>query len=278
MTDPLFIERNGHRIWLKWHRARRRVSDPVFTGARILEAMRLGASVEVDLVVHADHGFAILHNGTLEAETTGTGRVRETSAATLRGLHLRDNDGTPLPDRVMLLEDLCHLLEGNPPHPQALLQLDFKEDLDALDPQTVANFAASVAPVAGSLILSGGHAEAIALLAQAAPGLRTGYDPCYGESLARLRATGDYPSFIAEALAAAPQAEMIYLARELVLSAHDTGFDIVAPIHAAGRRIDAWTIRQVSPETLAQVDRLLDLKVDQITTDDPEGLFAALAE
>jgi len=277
MTDPLFIERNGHRTWLKWHRARRRVSDPVFTGARILEAMRLGASVEVDLVVHADHGFAILHNGTLEAETTGTGRVRETSAATLRGLHLRDNTGSPLPDQVMLLEDLCALLQANPPHPDALLQLDYKEDLAALDPQTIANFAASVAPVATSLVLSGGDAAAIALLAQATPDLRTGYDPCYGDPLAQLRATGNYQAFIADALAAAPEAEMIYLAYEIVLAAQDAGMDIIAPIHAAGRRIDAWTIRQVSPETLAQVDRLLDLKVDQITTDDPEGLFAALA-
>lgn len=277
MTDPLFIERNGHRTWLKWHRARRRVSDPVFTGARILEAMRLGATVEVDLVVHADHGFAILHNGTLEAETTGTGRVRETSAATLRGLHLRDNTGSPLPDQVMLLEDLCALLQANPPHPDALLQLDYKEDLAALDPQTIANFAASVAPVATSLVLSGGDAAAIALLAQATPDLRTGYDPCYGDPLAQLRATGNYQAFIADALAAAPEAEMIYLAYEIVLAAQDAGMDIIAPIHAAGRRIDAWTIRQVSPETLAQVDRLLDLKVDQITTDDPEGLFAALA-
>jgi glycerophosphoryl diester phosphodiesterase len=276
MTDPLFIERNGHRTWLKWHRARRRVSDPVFTGARILEAMRLGASVEVDLVVHADHGFAILHNATLEPETTGAGRVRETPADALRRLHLRDNTGSPVRDQVMLLEDLCALLQANPPHPDALLQLDYKEGLAALDSQTIVNFAASVAPVATSLVLSGGDAAAIALLAQATPDLRTGYDPCYGDSLAQLRATGNYQAFIADALAAAPEAEMIYLAYEIVLAARDAGVDIIAPIHAAGRRIDAWTIRQVTPETLAQVDRLLDLKVDQITTDDPEGLLAAL--
>ena len=278
MTDPLFIERNGHRTWLKWHRGRRRASDPVFTGARILEAMRLGASVEVDLVIHADHGCAVLHDLSLEKETTGSGLVRQTSADTLRGLHLRGNDGAPLPDRVMLLEDLCALLAQTPPHPEALLQLDFKEDRAALDPQTVKTFAHSVAPVAACLILSGGSLEAIDLLAGATPQLRTGYDPCYGDSLARLKATGDYRSFIAEALAAAPDAEMIYLATEIVLAADAAGIDIVAPIHAAGRRIDAWTIRQITPQTLSQVDRLLALKVDQITPDDPEGLLAALAK
>ena len=176
----------------------------------------------------------------------------------------------------MLLEDLCHLLAQNPPHPDGLLQLDFKEDLAALDPQTVENFSRSATPVAGSLILSGGSLEAIDLLARAVPALRMGYDPCYGDSLARLQATGDYHAFIADALAAAPQAEMIYLATEIVLAAQDAGIDIIAPIHAAGRRIDAWTIRQLTPETLDQVDRLLALRVDQITTDDPEGLLAAL--
>ena len=253
------------------------MSDPVFTGARILEGLRLGASVEVDLVIHADHGCAILHNLSLEEETTGTGLVRHTSADQLRGLQLRDNTGTPLPERVMLLEDLCALLASHLPHPEALLQLDFKEDLAALDALTIASFGRSVAPVAASMILSGGDAEAIRLLAGAAPELRTGYDPCYGASLGRLKATGDYRSFITDALAAAPQADMIYLAWEIVLAAADSGFDVVAPIHAAGRRIDAWTIRQVTPATLAQVDRLLALKVDQITTDDPEGLAAALA-
>lgn len=277
MTAPLFIERNGHRTWLKWHRGRRRASDPVFTGTRILEAMRLGASVEVDLVIHGDGGCAVLHNFSLEEETTGTGLVRETGAKVLRELNLRSNDGTVLPEKVMLLEDLCALLAQHPAHPDALLQLDFKEGIDALTPDVVANFAATVGPVASAFILSGGDLGAIDRLTQAAPALRSGYDPCYGESLKRLQATGDYKSFITDALAAAPKAEMIYLAYDIVLAAADAGYDIVAPIHAAGKRIDAWTIRTVDATTLSQVDRLLTLQVDQITTDDPEGLLAALS-
>lgn len=276
MSDPLFIERAGHRTWLKWHRARRRATDPVFTGARILEAMRLGASVEVDLVIHADHGCAILHDLVLDDETTGTGLVRQTRAETLRQLHLRDNTGKPLPDRVMLLEDLCALLAAGDMHPDALLQLDFKENSAALTPEVVANFGASIGPVARNLILSGGDFGAIAQLADTAPDLRTGYDPCYGEALADLRATGDYLGFIERALDTAPDAGMIYLAYEIVLAAEEAGGDIIAPIHATGRRIDAWTIREVDATTLPQVDRLLALRVDQITTDDPEGLFSAL--
>lgn len=275
MGDPLYIDRDGHRTWFKWHRGRRKASDPVFTGMRILEAMRLGASVEVDLVIHGDHGCAILHNLSLEEETTGSGLVRDTSAETLRRLHLRGNDGHPLPDHVMLLEDLCDLLVRNPPHPDALLQLDFKEDLAALDPLTVENFAASVGPVAAHMIISGGDANAISLLANSAQ-MRMGYDP--SDEARFWAALGDktLQDFVDQAVAALPGTDLIYLYWEIVTRSADAGFDIVEAFHNAGKRVDAWTIRQVDSTSLAQVERLLDLNVDQITTDDPEGLAAAL--
>ena len=160
MHDPVSIDREGHRTWLKWHRGRRTATDPVFTGRRILEAMALGASVEVDLVVTADRGFAVLHDKTLEHETTGTGKVAAARAADIRRLNLRDNAGEPIPDTVMLLEDLCALLAQQPPHPDALLQLDFKEDAVALDVQTIAAFAATIGQFAGNMIVSGGDARA----------------------------------------------------------------------------------------------------------------------
>ena len=277
MSAPIHIDRDGHRTAIKWHRGRRRISDPVFTGGLIVEAMRLGASVEVDLVVHGDHGFAVLHDLTLERETTGHGKVRETSADALRELYLRGNDGEPIADRVLLLEDLCALLSREGVHPDALLQLDYKEDLEALTPQAIASFGKSAAPIAASLILSGGDFDAIEALAKAAPGIATGYDPCYGESLARLKATGDYSGFIEQALKTAPDAGMIYLDYRIVLAAEDAGFDLIAPVHASGRRVDAWTINHITPQTIPLVERLLKLKVDQITTDDPEGLAKAFS-
>ena len=76
MTDAISVTRAGRRTFLKWHRARRRGGDPAFTGRRILEGMAAGASVEVDLVLHADDGFAVLHDLSLERETTGSGPVR----------------------------------------------------------------------------------------------------------------------------------------------------------------------------------------------------------
>ena len=276
MTDPLYLERQGHRTWLKWHRARRQATDTAFTGARILEAMRLGASTEVDLVIHADRGYAVLHDLTADRETTGTGPIVQLSAATLRGLHLRDDAGNAIPDHVMLLEDLADLLAHGGLHPDALLQLDYKEDAAALDERAIANFKQSIGPVAHCMILSSGDAEAVRLLTDGVPGLRIGYDPCHDGAIERLQQSRDYAGFVANAIAASPNAEMIYLEHRLVLGADQDGFDIVAAFHAANRRIDAYTIKDASAATKPQIEKLLALKVDQITADDPEGLLALL--
>ena len=276
MVDPLYIDRNGHRTWLKWHRGRRKATDPVFTGARILEAMRLGASVEVDLVVTADKGFAVLHDTTLERETTGQGAVAATSDAAIRALHLRGNDGAPIGERVMLLDDLCALMAEGGVHADALLQLDYKEDETVLDARALDNFAEAVGPVAAHMIVSSGSAAAIGMLTQAVPGMKKGFDPSDERKFRTALAEGKLQGFADDAMAAMPGADLIYLHWEIVTQSQDAGFDMVAAFHRYGTRIDAWTIREVTPATLAQVERLLDLKVDQITTDDPEGLYAAL--
>ncbi|HEY8577441.1 MAG TPA: glycerophosphodiester phosphodiesterase family protein [Devosia sp.] len=274
MNEPILIERGGHRTWLKWHRARRRGSDPVFTGARIFEGMTLGASIEVDLVVHAGGGFAVLHDLTVERETTGNGKVADLDAETLRKFHLRAEDGSVLQDKVMLLEDLCQLLAEGSVHPDALLQLDYKEDWRVLDEGALAAFRRSVGPVARHMILTSGDARSVELLTKGVEGLRIGYDPCHDGALERLMQSRDFAGFVRDAVAASPKAEMIYLAYPLVLEADRLGFDIVGAFHAEGRRIDAYTIRRANPESLPSIERLLALKVDQITTDDPEGMMA----
>jgi glycerophosphoryl diester phosphodiesterase len=277
MIAPVAVTRSGHRTFLKWHRARRRASDPVFTGRRILDGLALGACVEVDLVVHGGHGFAVLHDhASIARETTGEGPARAHTAEELRALHLRGNDGVPIPDHVMLLEDLCALLTETPPHPDALLQLDYKEGQGPLDAETVASFVGHVGPLGRSMILSSGEAASVRALADATPGLHIGYDPCHGKAVARVRATGDFPAFVARALAEFPDAEMNYLDHRLILAADDAGYDIVGAFHAAGRRIDAYTIAMADAATLPVIERLLALRVDQITTDDPEGLVARI--
>ena len=278
MGVPLFLDRGGHRTWLKWHRARRRAGDPVFSRTRILEGLRLGASVEVDLVIHGGHGFALLHDFLLDNETTGHGRARQTPPEALRELHRRSDDGTPLPDTVMLLEDLCALLAESPPAPGALLQLDVKEDLAALDAVTVTNFAQAVEPVSETMIVSGGDAAAIAALAGATPGLAIGHDPCQDDKVARLRATGDFAGFIGRRAGRStrrlddlPRARDHRRRRRHRLRPHRR----LSCRGKAGGRLDHPAASTTA--AVARCERLIALGVDQITTDDPEGLAAALS-
>lgn len=276
MSDPIFITRNGHRTWLKWHRGRRRASDPVFTGARIVEAMRLGASVEVDLVVTGDKGMAVLHDMTLDRETTGSGPVAAAADSTIRQLHLRGNDGAPIADKVMLLDDLCALMAEGKVHPDALLQLDYKQDETVLDTVAVEKFAGATTPVSGNIIISSGSAAALKLLTSAVPGMRSGYDASDGDRFKDALARGTLQAFVDDAVAALDGTDLIYLYWEIVTRSADAGFDIVEAFHRHGKRIDAWTIREASAAMKPHVERLLELKVDQITTDDPEGLVALM--
>lgn len=272
------VERAGHRTWLKWHRGHRFAGDISFTSERIVEGMELGASVEIDLVGFGGDGFAVLHDETLDAATTGTGPVREASETYLRGLHLRDPFGAPSAHKVMMLDDLARLLAEIDRDPRAGLQLDLKENSNSIRDADIAAFAAAIAPVADSVILSGGDALAVERLSKAVPEMAIGYDPCHDGAIERLMETRDFAGFVAGAVHASPRARMIYLNRRLVLFADQAGFDMIAAFHDTGRVVDAYTINSAVPSALPTVRRLLELKADQITTDDPVGLERLLME
>ncbi len=279
MTGQGISIRNGGRItWLKWHRARKHASDSAFTGARIVEGMRIGASVEVDLNAHAGGCFAVLHDATLDRETTGKGPVVSAQPDTLRGLRLRANDGAATDEPLMDLADLTALQGRQSLHPQALLQLDLKTPDANLTPAHVAGFARAVGPMAGQMILSSDDAAAVARLAAATPRLLAGHDPCHDARVSGLRTRADFTAFAAEALATAPAASMIYLAIPLVLAADEVGVDLIAACHAAGKRVDAYTVQRAEGAALPALRRLLARGVDQITTDDPAGLERLLRD
>ncbi|MFW0787045.1 glycerophosphodiester phosphodiesterase family protein [Gordonia sp. CPCC 206044] len=273
---PVAVVHNGHTTWLKWHRARRRATDPAFTSTRIIEGMRVGASVEVDLVIHAARGFAVLHDRDVARATTGRGDVGALDAAHLRDLRLRAQDGTPIAETVLLLEDLHELLAGIDIHPDAVLQLDFKEDAAALDPLAIDTFAEAVAPFARHTILSCGDADAVRLLTDPVPAIGIGYDPCHGGAVRRVLRSRAFDDFVGNAVDASPRAEMVYLEQRLVLEADRRGYDIVDAFHRHGRRVDAYTVQQADRKSIRDVRALLARRVDQITTDDPEGLLYAL--
>ncbi|WP_244619142.1 glycerophosphodiester phosphodiesterase family protein [Rhizobium sp. 18055] len=266
------IDEAGHKTWLKWHRGHRFAGDISFTAQRIGEAMALGASIEIDLVRFNGPGFAVLHDETLNRATTGEGRVLDATESDLRGLHLRDPFGEPTSHPVLMIDDLGRLLSGVSRDCGAVLQLDLKENSAAIRGEDIAAFAAAISPVAQSVILSAGDPEAVERMSQAIPDMPIGYDPCHDGAIERLKGSHDFEGFVAEAVAASPRAQTIYLHHQLVLFADEAGCDLVAAFHRADRRVDAYTINSAIPAALPVVRRLLALRVDQITTDDPVGL------
>lgn len=276
MSDGLYIERNGFRTMLKWHRGHKQAGDISFTPERIAQGMALGASVEVDILCHAEGGFVVLHDETLDKATTGQGPVALATKAQLQAVHLRDAQGVPTHHKVMLLEELGHLLASKPCGDGAVLQLDLKEPASKLGPREIASFKQAVQPVAHHLILSGGDAKAVMMLAQAVDGLPVGYDPCHDGAIERLLASRDFQNFVEQAVAVVENTQMIYLEHRLILEADRMGFDLVGAFHACGKRVDAYTIAAATQSVLPAVQRLLALRCDQITTDDPVGLEALI--
>ena len=266
---------DGHRVALKWHRARRQAGDMAFSPLRIAEGLAAGASVEVDINPLACSDWAVIHDATLDRETTGRGPVARHTAADLVALCLRDAAGKPSAVPVATLGGLLRTAASGVIGAGALLQLDLKVDADALTPANVAGFAAAVAPLAPHLILSGGDASAVRRLADAA-GVAVGYDPCHEAALVDLAVTGRFDAFAACALAALPDAGMIYLDRRLVALAIGRGADLIASFRAAGRRVDVYTFSDAGPGETAAARQAVAGRADQITTDDPAGLLAAL--
>lgn len=268
----------GHRTRLKWHMGRRVHSDVPFTPSRTVEAMALGASFEVDLNRHAAAGFAVLHDDRLDRETDGHGPVIAASPADLKRLKLRRPSGEITDETVQLLDDLAALVRGGSVHPETLIQLDLKVGADVIDADTVAAFAEVMAGVAPHFILSGGDREAVARLGRASAGLHLGFDPCDGGTLAAIEGGCDLDRFVADAIEALPEASLIYLDYRAVLAADRRGHDLIGAFHAAGKRIDAYTLDLHHPKAEESLRRLIELKADQITTNEPDAVARRAVE
>ena len=273
----LQIVAHGHVTRLKWHRLRRSLADPEFGAAVMAEGFKIGASMELDLQVRGDGGFVVLHDDTLDRETTGAGPVAEHSGVQLAALRYRTQDAA-----LILSEDLAGLLTLA--HPEALLQFDMKNTDEEVGPKGLVHFATHFADLPAGIILSGGSIPLIRALAERAPNLQRGYDPTDHllEVWPVLGLSGVEKALHA-VLRDPVKPDMIYLQWEMILSAAHLGLDMIALSHAEGVTVDAWTHKMANPQAGFSVPEgetfstLLALKPDQITTDEPVATEAAWA-
>lgn len=274
MSEGLHITRDGHVTRLKWHRLRRSLADPEFGAEVMAEGFRLGASMELDLQVRADGGFVVLHDDTLDRETTGAGPVAAQTGPQIAALRYRMQDCAPI-----LSEDLAGMLGAA--HPAALLQFDMKNRLDEVGPAGIDHFASHFAGL-GQIIISGGDLPLIRALADRIAGLKRGYDPT-DDLLDLMPKTGlaGVERHLGQVLRDRVKPDMIYLQWEMVLTAARMGLDMIALAHAEGVQVDAWTHAMASPDQgfsdaeWVEFSELMDLRPDQITTDSPLATEAA---
>lgn len=266
-VEGVCIDGPKHQIMLKWHRLRLVAGDTDFTMARLRQGIDAGASLEIDLRRHAEHGFVCLHDAVLDSETSGSGDIHSAGVAALRRLRLREHDGSVGDEPLLLLEDLVAVLAAGG-HPSALVQFDLKEYLRDLDALTISGFAELVTPVCDRVVLSGDDWEAVKALGARLPVMRLGFDPSDLPEARNLTTTEDFARFARFTLSTAPEATFIYLEYHLVIDAIAAGFDLVGALQAGNRMVDAWTLDLNSSADLKALAVLIDSGVDQISSND----------
>ncbi|MCV9947339.1 MULTISPECIES: glycerophosphodiester phosphodiesterase family protein [unclassified Rhizobium] len=267
-AQGLEISHEGHRTRLKWHRLRKRFSDPLFSSEVMAEGFAAGASMELDLRVRADGGFVVLHDKELEGETTGHGPVAEKSVSDLSGIRMQGGD-RPL----ILSEDLAAMMQST--HPAALLQFDMKDDYEAIGARGVAHLATHFRDIAASVIVSGDSLDLIVAVKEKLPHLLRGIDPT--NKLYDIRMANGWKAVETELCAdlrGPTEPDTIYLHWPLILDAANAGLDMIALCQDEGKRVDAWTFTLKDPEAgfseeeWRNFQALIALKPDQITTDE----------
>jgi glycerophosphoryl diester phosphodiesterase len=77
------------------------------------------------------------------------------------------------------------------------------------------------------------------------------------------------PSHLLETV---PSARIYYFEHGFVLECLAQGRNPIAPLCAAGKRVDCWTLDADHDRVVAKLEALIAAGVDQITTNDPERL------
>ncbi|MEJ1158445.1 glycerophosphodiester phosphodiesterase [Prosthecomicrobium sp. N25] len=263
---------------LKWHMLRRRKTEPAHQRDSLRAALEAGAACEVDVVLTRDGHALCLHDRTLDRETSGTGPVAAAARADIERLRQRGPDGRLLDSPPLFLDEVVAAVAAHGRPDGGLVQLDVKEPAFRLDAAARRAIGAVLGDLAPRFVAGGAEWEAIEDLAEAAPGLRKGFDPLafYTRRLpadpAWFEALGTFT------LRTAPDAAIFYLEARLVLAGLDAGVNLVDRVGRAGAEVDAWTVDADRPDLLAVLRRLIGAGCRQITTNDPLALAPLIEE
>jgi glycerophosphoryl diester phosphodiesterase len=263
---------------LKWHQLRRRCSDPVFLRANLEAALVARAACEVDLVLTADGHFVCLHDLTLDDETTGTGPVNAATRAEIERLRQRSPDGAVLAEPPLFLDEVVAAARRHGLPPTGLVQLDIKEPEASLTSTVLGRLGETLGGDAPAFIAGGYDWAAIRRLADAAPGLRRGFDPGELPEALSAETAADFRRLAEKMLGTAPDASLYYIGADIILAGLTVGVNLVELTRCNGAEIDAWTVDADRPDLRGILERLTAAGCHQITTNDPDALGPIIRE
>jgi glycerophosphoryl diester phosphodiesterase len=273
---PIAVEGPYGPVRLKWHKLRTRLAEAPFKRSNLALGWRLGASLEIDIMVTADGRFTVLHDATLDPSTTGRGQVSHLSMSSMAGFLHRDARGDGDPDApVLSLAELAAPLRTLPKAPSANLQLDLKIlGEHKLPDAAVVDAAAAVAGLTDAIVVSSHHLDDARRLVAAMPGARLGYDPML--AVARQPELRDPERLLRHVERHKAGVSLAYLRFDAIVAAESQGFPLVSRLLDLGIETDAWTVNPDRGISDAILRMLVEAKVRQITTDAPGDIFHQL--
>jgi glycerophosphoryl diester phosphodiesterase len=262
------------------------------------------AFIEIDVVALADSDYLLVHDETLESETTGAGRVDQCSLADSDSLFIRMADGSASTYRVPRLGEVVQLLLDYPNGGR--IQLDYKNVIPFSDPEPLHRLVRIIEPLGDRVLVSTGADWQLRRLHRLAGWLELGFDihfyldwrtpddtvdprvPPYRQgaygywddhplSLQQFWTAAEYLAERCEMLITLlPAVTTFYIDHRLLVQSLDDDFNWAETLHHAGIKLDAWTLDADNPLAAANAKRLLAAGVDQFTTNTPAALAAML--
>jgi glycerophosphoryl diester phosphodiesterase len=256
--------------------------------------------VEVDITALADADYLLVHDMTLDSETTGSGPVADCPAAAAHDLRFK---GTQV--HVPLLSEVVRLFADYASAPTRL-QLDFKSVFPFATDEPIHRLVSLVAPLGERVIVSSGADWQLRKMRRADPWLDLGFDVHFyidwrepgavvdPRRIPRQRGAygywDDHPlaseaywhtaEYLADKcdqlIGLVPRLSTFYIDHRLLVQSLEDGFNWAQRLHEAGIKLDAWTLDVGNPRAEAHAPRLLAAGVDQFTTNTPGPLAALL--
>lgn len=282
----------GRNVSLKYHRLLSGIhTHPPNSLPALQQVLADGATVvEFDISLTKDVVFVLLHDATLERETTGQGPLRQITQEQFKALRLRGSDVSP----ATLAEVIAVLREVRRP---VKVQVDLKEQ-EPLSRDVAARLLAAMAPLRENShirvvvgCLADWNLRALRRLDSA---LNVGLDFAHyldapTDELVRLplrvnaygylddhplgyRRLLSTPAYLEDRMAVllnlVEDASEFYLGKEFVLQALADGFNPIQCVHQRkpGTLVDVWTLYADEPDIQRVLSTVLEAGADQISS------------